>query len=109
MRGASRLSSRAHSEWNVDSQIPLHASPSTRFDALAHLAGGFVGERDREHLVRRRMAVADEVRDAVRDDARLPRARARQNQQRPIDAEHRFTLFRIEIFEEGHCGEDGSV
>ena len=53
MRGASRRSSRAHSEWNVESQMPLHVVAQQRLDALAHLARGLVGERDRQHLVRR--------------------------------------------------------
>ena len=50
--GASRRSSRAQSEWNVESQTPLRGVADERLDALAHLLRRLVGERHREHLVR---------------------------------------------------------
>ena len=62
--GASRRSSRAQSEWKVESQTWRQSSPSDVLDALAHLLGGLVRERDREHLVRLRVAGRHEVGDA---------------------------------------------
>src|SRR3954468_21758819 len=50
------------------------------------------------------MAVPDEVRDPKRDDARLPRSRTREYQERSVTMQHRFTLFGIELFEEVHGG-----
>jgi hypothetical protein len=46
------------------------------------------------------VAVADEVGDSKGDDARLARARARENQQRPVTMQDRFALFRIQLVEE---------
>ena len=51
---------------------------------LAHLAGRLVRERDREDLVRLHPHGADQVRDAVRQHARLARARARDDQHRAL-------------------------
>ena len=82
-------------------------SAQHRFDALPHLACGFIGEGDRQHFVRRGVSVADEIRDAIGDDACLSRAGARQNQQRPVDVQHGLTLFGVEILEEGHWAETG--
>ena len=53
--------------------------------ALAHLAGGLVREGDREDLVRLRADGVDQVRDPVREDARLARARAGDHEHRPLD------------------------
>ena len=50
------------------------------------------------------MAVADEVRDAAGDDARLARSGAGENQQRPVDVQDRFALFGVEGVEELHAG-----
>ena len=50
MCGASRRSSRAQSEWNVDSQTPAVAAEQL-LDALAHLLRGLVRERDGQHFV----------------------------------------------------------
>jgi hypothetical protein len=73
-----------------------------RFDALAHFAGRFVGERHRQHLVRLRVAVADEVCDPIRDDASLPRARTGEDEQRSLAVQHGVALFGIEFGEEIH-------
>ena len=80
--GASRRSSRAHSEWNVDTHMPLTVGAEQRLDARAHFLRGLVGERDRQDFVRLGVAVADEVRDAAGDDARLAGAGAGEDQQR---------------------------
>ena len=76
--------------------------------ARVHLQRRAPGERDREHLFRPRMPAADQVRDAICDDARLPRSCARKDQQRPVQVQHRLTLFRIQVLKEVH-GREGSV
>ena len=58
------------------------SEPSSASTRAAHLLGRFVGERDGEHFVRLRVAVADQIGDAAGDDARLARSGAGQNQQR---------------------------
>jgi hypothetical protein len=50
------------------------------------------------------MAVANEIRNPERDDPRLPRARARQDQQRTVTVQDGFFLRRVELFEEVHGG-----
>ena len=69
-------------------------------DAVAHLLGGLVGEGHGEHLVERRVPLLDEVGDAMRDDARLARAGAGENQQRAIDVLDGAALLGIEGGEE---------
>ena len=51
-------------------------------DALAHLGGGLVSERHREDRPRRDAAL-EQARHALRDDARLARARAGEDEHRP--------------------------
>ena len=75
-----------------------------RLDALAHLARGLVREGHRQHLVGPGMAVADEIGDAIRDDARLPRPGAGEDEQRPIAMKHGFALFGVQLGEEVHWG-----
>ena len=76
----------------------IHAEQ--RLDALAHLFGGLVREGDRHDLVGIDDALADEVGDAVCDDARLPGARAGEDQQRPFGVADGRLLFGIEAREE---------
>ena len=52
-------------------------------DALLHFARGLVGERHRQDVAGRH-ALFDQMRDADGDDARLARARARQDQDRAL-------------------------
>ena len=52
MAGASRRSSRAHSEWNVETHMRLQSAPSSASTRVAHLLGGLVREGDGENLVR---------------------------------------------------------
>ena len=90
----------------VESRKP-HAArvvADERRDALTHLAGGLVGKRDREHVVGLGVPVADEVCNAISDDARLARARAGQDEQRSVTMQNGFTLFRIQFREEVHGG-----
>ncbi len=65
--------------------------------ARAHLRGGLVRERDREDLVRLHAARADQVRDAVREHARLPGAGARDDEQRPFRREHGLALGVVQL------------
>ncbi len=67
-----------------------------RFDPLAHLGGGFVREGHRHDLVGMHDLFRDEIRDPMRDDARLPRPRAGENQQRPFAVLHGLLLLWIE-------------
>ena len=61
-------------------------------EPLPHLTCGLVRERDREDLVGLDTARSDQMRDAVREHARLPRAGARDHEQRPFDVEHGLAL-----------------
>ncbi len=70
------------------------------FHALAHLLRRLVREGDRQYFIGRRVAVADEIRDAVGDDARLARTRAGEDQQRAVGLKYSFLLFRVEGGEE---------
>ncbi len=71
-----------------------------QLDALAHLLRGLVGERDREDLRRARLAGAQQVRDPVREHARLARAGAGQDQQRTLAVRHRLPLRRVQALQE---------
>ena len=51
-------------------------------DPLLHLAGGLVGERDRQDLARVHVALGEQVRDAVGEHPRLARAGAGHDEQR---------------------------
>ncbi len=68
---------------------------------LAHLARGLVRERDREDLLGLDPVRVDQVRDAVREDARLAGARAGDDEQRPFRREDRLPLGRVQIGEIG--------
>jgi hypothetical protein len=65
-------------------------------DARAHFFGRFVGECDGQNFFGLRVTVADEVRDAARDDAGLPRSGAGEDEKRPCYLQDRFALFRVE-------------
>ena len=104
MCGASRRSSRAHSEWNVESQTPVATSGRSAPRRARASPGGLVGEGDRQHLVRARVAVADEVGDAVRDDAASSRSPRRRGSAADHPVQHGFALFGVELVEEVHGG-----
>ena len=65
-------------------------------DALLHLTGGLVREGERQDLVGTRLAGGQQVGDAVRQHARLARARPSDDQHRPVDGLHGFLLSGIE-------------
>ena len=92
---ASRRSRRAQSAWKVDIQEPAIDAPEQRFDARTHFFRCLVGEGDGKNFIGLREAFGDEVRDSLRDDARLARAGAGQDQQRPVDVQDRVALFGI--------------
>ena len=69
-------------------------------EPLAHLGRGLVGERDRKDLVRFHAVRADQVRDAVREDAGLARPRPGDDEERPVHVEHGLPLGRIEACEQ---------
>ena len=71
-------------------------------DALAHLLGGLVRERDGQELVRRRVPLGDQAGGAMRDDAGLAGAGAGQDQERAVAVQHRLPLLRVEVLEEPH-------
>ena len=76
-------------------------------EALAHLPRGLVRERDREDLARLDLQVLDEVGDAMRQDARLPRARAGDDEQRPLGVLNGLALGLVEGCELGLGLRDG--
>ena len=73
-----------------------------RGHALAHFAGGFIGESDGENRRRRHVALGDDVRDAMSDDASFSAARTGQDQQRAFRVAHRFSLLRVQPFKKIH-------
>ena len=102
MAGASRRSSRAHSEWKVEIHMARAVAARQRGDALPHLLGRLVGEGDGEHLVRARQPLLHGVRDPVRDDACLAGAGAGENQHRTVGVHHGLALFGIQRREQIH-------
>ena len=81
--------------------------PEHPLEALAHLPRRLVRERDREDLVRLHAARADEVRDAVGEDARLPRAGTGDDEERALGREDRLALGLVEVGEVALGGRDG--
>jgi hypothetical protein len=57
-------------------------------DAVAHLAGGFVRERDSEDVARAHAFDVDQARDARGEDSRLARAPRPPDEQRTVHVEH---------------------
>ena len=64
-------------------------------DAVAHLLSGFVGKRDRQNGGPGYVMRFNQVRDAMRDDARLAAAGAGEQQERTFDMGNGFALLRI--------------
>ncbi len=71
------------------------ARPLQPLNALLHLAGGLVGERDREDAPRRH-ATAQKLGDAMGEHPSLARSGARQDQERPVAVHNGRRLRRIE-------------
>ena len=66
------------------------------FHARPHFFRGFVRESDREHFVRLRVPVADEIRNAAGDDPGFSGASSGKDQQRSFDVQDGFALFGVE-------------
>lgn len=64
-------------------------------DSLAHLARGFVSERDSKDVVRRNVFFRNKIRYAHGDDTRLARAGTGKDQERAIGSLNGFGLLRI--------------
>jgi hypothetical protein len=79
----------------------LGARPDERLDALAHLRGGLVGERDREDLPGLDVARGQQVGDAVRQHPGLARPGARHDEQRTALVHHGLALLRVEPLQQG--------
>ncbi len=76
-------------------------------DALAHLLRGLVGERDGEDLVRARLLGAQQMGDAVREDAGLARAGPGEDEQRSLARDDGLALGLVEPVEKGVGGVGG--
>ena len=94
--GASRRSRRAQREWKVEIHIFRTVGLQQRRHARPHLFGGLVGEGDGEDAIGRRQAGRDDVSDPMRDDTRLPRTGAGQNEHGAIGVQHSLALLGIE-------------
>ena len=70
-------------------------------DALLHLAGRLVRERDRDGFLGDRAPARDQPGQAVRDHAGLSRAGARQDQQGAFRREDGFALGLVQALEDG--------
>src|SRR5262245_14385631 len=73
-----------------------------RLDTRAHFLRSLVGERDGKNPIRFVEVVADQVRNAMRDDARLPRAGAREYQNGTVRLEYCRPLLGIQGGEKIH-------
>ena len=71
--------------------------------ALVHFARGLVGERHTEDVFGRE-AFPDQVGDAAGDDTGLARARAGEDQNRPVESFHGQALLRVQRVQMQHCG-----
>jgi hypothetical protein len=83
MDGASRRSRRAHSAWKWTARSAAVVAEE-QLDALPHLFGRFVGERDGQHFtgLRESLLIRYAMRYAI--DARLSRPGAGQDQHRSV-------------------------
>ena len=77
------------------------AAADQSLDAIGHLAGGLVRERDRQDRPGIHAELADQVRDAVRQRARLPRAGPGHDEDRPLRVEDGLGLDVVQAFEQG--------
>ena len=71
-------------------------------DAVAHFAGGLIGEGDGEDGKRGDVLRGDEVRDALGDDLGLAASRAGEDEDGTIGGFYRFELLGVQTFEEIH-------
>ncbi len=83
-----------------DERLGQRAVAQQPVDALAHLAGRFVGKGHGQNRIRRDALFFDQPRNPAGNHARLARAGAGKYQQRPFGGLNRGALFRIQIGEE---------
>ena len=93
---------RAQTAWKVPSVMPRADAAEQRLDAVAQLARRLVGEGDGHDAAGRHALLADQVGDAVGDDARLAAAGPGEDQQRPFGVDDGVVLGGVEAFEDGH-------
>ena len=82
----------------------LRAVADELLHALAHLARGLVGERDREDLAGPCLFVAQQARDAAGEHARLARAGTGDDEQRLAAVGDGLALRRVEPLEQVFVG-----
>ena len=82
----------AHGVERADPHAARAQTAHEPVEALAHLAGGLVGEGDGEDVPGHDAEVLDHVGDAVREHAGLARPRAGEDEQGPLGGEHGLTL-----------------
>ena len=87
---------RTHIEWNVDTHIARARGADERGHPLLHLAGGLVGEGDREDLAGLHVPGAEQVGDAVGEHPRLARAGTGHDEQRAALVDDGLTLRAVE-------------
>ena len=75
---------------------PLHRLPHHGGNAFAHFPRRLIGEGHRQHLRRKGLPAAEQMRKPRGQHARLARARPGQHQKRAIQSFHRRALLRIE-------------
>ena len=94
--GASRRSRRAHSEWNVETHMRLQSEPSSVSTRVRISSAALLVKVTASTSSGLRVAIADEIGDAARDDARLAGSGAGEDQQRSVRVKNRFPLFGVE-------------
>ena len=94
---------RTQVEWKVESKTPSAPGPSSFSHALAHLAGGLVREGDGQDALGRDPAGADQMGDAVGEDARLAASRPGQHQQRALGGLDGPALLGVQPLQYGRC------
>ena len=65
-------------------------------DALSHLLGRFVCERNGKDVPRRHAFLSDQIGNAMSNDARLARARSGKDEKRRFGVLYRYALFVVE-------------
>ena len=73
--------------------------PGQPMDALAHFGCGFVGERHTQDVAGQDARFIDQIREPVRERARLARARARDHADEALCCRDRFPLCVIQLFQ----------
>ena len=98
---ALRLAAQDPPAGGMEGEDPDCASDTAEqaLEPCAHLPRGLVRERDREDLVRLHAAGGDQVRDAVREHARLAGACAGDDQQRAFGLQDGLSLGIVQPFE----------